>query len=249
MCRPCGGPAGGGTSPAHSLGGGGPAENVAVTDTSPFTVREQSPVPEHAPPQPEKVDADAACADSFTTVPSSNDAEQLKPHSIPAGFETTRPDPLPDNATCSRCCEGPTLANVAQTVTSEEIRTVQPPGPLQPPPQPTNRHPASGIGESVTSVRSANCAEQADPQSIPSGEERTVPDPFVAAVSTCSPDALGRNPNAASISRSRSTTMSQPPVPLQAPLQPANVESVSAVASTLTWVPLAMARTQRSRQP
>lgn len=69
---------------------------VAVTDRASLiaTVHVVAD-PEHAPPQPEKVEPPEAAAVSVTLVPLSYSAEQVAPQSIPAGDEVTVPEPAP----------------------------------------------------------------------------------------------------------------------------------------------------------
>src|SRR5207253_2754526 len=116
------------------------------------------------------------CEDNCTTVPSANEPEQLVPQSIPGGAEATRPDPVPFRATVSVC--GGSFTNVAHTVMSAATCVTHAPGPPQAPLQVSNRQPDAGVAESVTFVPSANAAEQAMPQSIPAGDETTLPAPF-----------------------------------------------------------------------
>jgi hypothetical protein len=51
------------------LGGCALVSKLAETARSLFTVNEQAPVPEHAPPQPAKVDPEAGIAVNVTLVP------------------------------------------------------------------------------------------------------------------------------------------------------------------------------------
>jgi hypothetical protein len=69
--------------------------NVAVTDLAALIVTIQLPVPVHAPLQPVNVDVPSGAAVKVTTVPLSNNAEQVAPQSIPAGDEVTEPPPVP----------------------------------------------------------------------------------------------------------------------------------------------------------
>jgi len=59
-------------------------------------VTEQSPVPEHAPPQPVKVEPVSAAAVRVTTAFRSKLAEQNEPQSMPGGELVTVPEPVPD---------------------------------------------------------------------------------------------------------------------------------------------------------
>src|SRR6478752_2490203 len=164
------------------------AVKVAVTVVSALRVTTQSPVPEQPPPdQPAKVEPASAAAVSVTTVPSSNEAWQVAPQSIPAGLLVTVPLPEPAFDAVSVCVTGMPV-NVAVTVVSAPSVTTQSPVPEQPPPdQPANVEPSAGDAESVTTVPSSNDAWQVAPQSIPAGELVTVPlpEPPFDTVSTC----------------------------------------------------------------
>jgi len=69
---------------------------VAVTVVAAFRVTEHVAVPEQPPPlQPVKIEPLAGVAVSVTTVPVSNEAEQVAPQSIPGGSEVTVPVLVP----------------------------------------------------------------------------------------------------------------------------------------------------------
>ena len=55
----------------------------------------QLPVPVQAPPQPANVLPDAGCVLNVTNVPATKLAEQVLPHSMPAGMLVTVPLPAP----------------------------------------------------------------------------------------------------------------------------------------------------------
>ena len=84
-----------------TLGGGGVSVNVAVTDLAAFMVTLHAPVPVHAPLQPAKKDPASTVGVSATGVPELNDAAQVEPQSIPAGFDVTLPPPEPPLLTVS----------------------------------------------------------------------------------------------------------------------------------------------------
>jgi hypothetical protein len=111
---------------------------------------------------------------SVTAVPLANACEQGAPQSIPAGELVTVPDPLPDLTR-----ESVTVGvNVAVTVLSASMGTVQVPGPEQPPPdQPVKTEPDAGVAVSVTEAPAANEPTQVLPQLTPAGELVTVPLP------------------------------------------------------------------------
>src|SRR5512140_339455 len=72
---------------------------VALTTVSAFIVTEQAWVPEHAPPQFFSAQPVSGRASSATTLPATNWAEQVVPHSMPAGLEVILPPP--ETATAS----------------------------------------------------------------------------------------------------------------------------------------------------
>jgi hypothetical protein len=93
---------------------------VAVTDCAAFIVIVQEPLPEQeAPLQPTKVEPAAAEAVSATDVPAVNALLQFAPQEIPAGLETTVPDPVPVLPTESTNEVGP-LPPPRYTVTKSE---------------------------------------------------------------------------------------------------------------------------------
>src|SRR5438477_5988569 len=53
----------------------------------------------HPPVNPLKLEPEAGVAVSVTAVPLGKEAEQVAPQSMPAGFEVTVPDPVPDFVT------------------------------------------------------------------------------------------------------------------------------------------------------
>ena len=129
------------------------------------------------------------------------------------------------------------------TVASAFITTLQSPDPEQAPLHPSKRQPWSGVAESVTLVPSSNAAEQDDPQSIPAGDDRIVPEPFRAMVNACWFGPVGTSANAGSSSRSRSTVNWQAPLPLQLPFQAENIHPPSGEAVAVTLVPFATGTT------
>src|SRR5436305_412077 len=206
--------------------------NVARAVLSAPSVSWQTPVPEQPPLHSPKVEPTAAVAVSVTTVPSASDAEQVVPHSMPAGELVTVPDPEPPRVTESVCT---VCANVAVTVWSAPSVTTQGFVPEQAPLQPVNVEPAAGVAVSVTTVPSASAAEQVAPQAIAAGELVTVPLPAPAGL-TVNVCMISVNVAVAVWSAPRVTT--HVPVPEQPPpLQPVQVEPAAAVAVRVTAVP------------
>lgn len=70
---------------------------VAFTVAAPVMVTEQVALlePEHAPPQPAKVEPALGTAVRVTTVPLGKVSEHLAPQSMRPGADVTTPEPLP----------------------------------------------------------------------------------------------------------------------------------------------------------
>lgn len=149
---------------------------MALTFVAAVTKTVQAPVPEHAPPQPPKVDPLEAAAVSVTWVPWSYEAEQVAPQSMPAGVEVTAPAPLPVLLTVST---SDVRSKVAVTLCAWLSVTVQLNAVAEhAPPQLLKVEPMPGVAVSVTEVPSAKSAAQVAPQSMPEGEEAMVPVPL-----------------------------------------------------------------------
>jgi hypothetical protein len=67
--------------------------NVAVTDLAASIDTTQAPLPLQLPDHPVNVHPGAGEADSPTTAPLANSAEQVAPHAMPPGADVTSPDP------------------------------------------------------------------------------------------------------------------------------------------------------------
>jgi hypothetical protein len=133
----------------------------------------------------------------------------------------------------------PLRLNVAVTVRAAVIATVQVAVPVQAPLQPANTEPAAGAAVSVTDAPLLNAKLHSVPQLIPAGDEVTVPVPLPArvtvAVNVVVPDVL----NVAVTARATVIETVHVLVPVQAPLQPANVDPPAAAAVSVTDAPLA----------
>ena len=118
--------------------------NVAVTLCAALIVTTQLPTPLQAPLQPEKPQPFAGVAVSVTCVPGAKFALHVDGQLIAVGELVTEPLPvtLTDNAT--------SCTNVAVTDSAVFIATVQPPLPLQAPPQLPKAQPPAGVGVKVT---------------------------------------------------------------------------------------------------
>jgi hypothetical protein len=117
--------------------------------------------------------------------------------------------------------------------------TMHVPVPVHAPPQPVNVEPVAGVAVRVTEVPAAYEALQVPPQSIPLGEEETVPVPVPFFVAARVYEVGVLTPNVAVRVVLALTTRAQVPVPVQAPLQPVNVEPEAGVALSAKLVPLA----------
>ena len=126
---------------------------------------------------------------------------------------------------------------VALTDFAASMVTLHAPVPLHAPLQPANVELASGVAAKLTTVPFAKLAEHVGPQEIPAGELATVPVP-VPLLATVRVKGPGFAVKFALTDFAASMVTLQAPVPLQAPLQPANVEPVSAVAVKFTTAPL-----------
>jgi hypothetical protein len=132
---------------------------------------------------------------------------------------------------------------VALTDFAASMVTLQAPVPLQAPLQPANVEPESGTAVKLTTVPLAKLAEHVVPQEIPEGVLVTVPvpAPLLATVRVKGP---GFAVKFALTDFAASMVTLQAPIPLQAPLQPANVKPESGTAVKLTTVPLAKSAEQ-----
>ena len=207
-----------------------------------FIVTTQGPVPLHAPPQPVNVVPAAGVAVSVTVLPLAKLALQVPPQLIPAGLLMTVPVPLPVLLIVSVVGAA---VKVAATVCVPFMTTTQGPVPLQAPPQPAKVEPPVGVAVSVTVLPLAKLAEQVPPQSIPAGVLVTVPVPVLFTESVAG-DAAGSN--CAFTIWLLFVTTTQDPVPVQAPLQPANVDPPLPVAVRVTEVPPAKLAEQEPPQ-
>ena len=202
--------------------------NVAVTLFAASIVTTQAPVPEHALLQPANDDEAAGVAANVTSDPSAYDAEHAAPQRIPAGAELTEPEPEPVRDTL----RVNVVLNDAPTLFAASIVTEHAPVPEHAPVQPSNTAPGSGDGVSVTTVPPLYVAAQVEPQKIPSGDEVTVPGPVRVTDSR-----YESRVNVAVTAFAASIVRVQAPLPVHAPLQPANDEVASGVAVSVTSVP------------
>jgi len=126
----------------------------------------------------------------------------------------------------------------ALTDFAASIVTLHAPVPLHAPLQPANVEPESGVAAKLTTVPFAKLAEHVGPQEIPEGVLATVPVP-VPPLATVRVKGPGFAVKFALTDFAASMVTLHAPVPLQAPLQPANVEPESGAAVKLTTVPFA----------
>jgi len=199
------------------------------------SVTVQPAVPVQAPLQPANAERFAGVAFNVTTVPPLKAALHALPQLIPPGLELTVPEPVPATLAVSvTLCR----ANVAPTLRAWLMLTVQDPAPVQAPLQPAKVEPASGIASRVTLAPLVKLALQTPPQLMPAGLEATIPVPVPFLV-TLSVEVLGgvAAANVAVTLWAAVIVTAQLPVPVQAPLQPVNVEPVAGVAVRVTFVP------------
>jgi hypothetical protein len=132
----------------------------------------------------------------------------------------------------------PDVLNVAVTARGAVIARMQLPVPVQAPLHPANVEPVAAAAVSVTDAPLAKLALQVVPQLMPPVFDVTVPAPvpFLATVSAKLAVVLL---NVAVTLRAWVIDTVQPPVPVHAPLQPANVEPPAAAAVSVTLVPVA----------
>jgi hypothetical protein len=127
--------------------------------------------------------------------------------------------------------------NVALTDCAEFIVTLHAPVPLHAPPQPAKVEPESGVAAKLTTVPLAKLAEHVVPQEIPEGVLVTVPVPL-PLLDTVRVKGPAFALKFAPTDFAASMVTLHAPVPVQAPLHPANVEPESGVAVKFTTVPL-----------
>ncbi len=206
--------------------------NVAVTACIDDIVTVQAPVPLHEPLQPAKRDDESGVAVSVTIVPESyKEAQMPKPKTVqlmPAGALVTNPPPLPVAAVISWNCR----VNVAVTDCALDIVTLHATMPLHAPLK-AELDEKSGAAVSVTRVPESNVAEHVPGQLMPAGALVTVPPPL-PAVATVN---VNWRMNVAVTECAADIVTMHAPVPLHAPLQPANRDVASGVAVSVTGAP------------
>ncbi|MBL8523406.1 MAG: hypothetical protein JNN20_06945 [Betaproteobacteria bacterium] len=141
-------------------------------------------VPEQFPDQPEKLDPLAGLAVSVTTLLIASAVEHVLPHEIPAGLETTEPEPVPATPTYNVAVAGggggvaATAAKLAVQLTFCDSTPVNVAAmPLQTPDQPLNVDPLAATAESVMLALTGKLATHVLPQEMPVGKVVTVPMP------------------------------------------------------------------------
>ena len=188
----------------------------------------QLPVPVQAPLQPLNTEVVSGDAVNVITCPVVKGDEQSAPQSTPAGLEVTRPSPTPVRVTFMGKV---LLVKEALAVFAASIVTVHVPVPLQAPDQPLNWEVLSGVAVNVIVVAPSYDALQVGPQEIPAGVVVTAPAPLPDFVTVTG--AVNR----AETDLGASMVTVQPPVPVQAPLQPEKVNPVSGRTVSITELP------------
>ena len=154
---------------------------------------------------------------------------------MPVGLEVTVPVPVPARVTASAKLDE--LLNVAVTARAAVIDTAQVPVPVQAPLQPAKVEPLAAAAVSVTEVPLAKFALQVAPQLMPPVLDVTVPEPEPVLL-TVNAKVVVLLLKVAVTERAAVIDTVQLPVPVHAPLQPANVEPLAAAAVSDTDVPL-----------
>ena len=132
----------------------------------------------------------------------------------------------------------PEGSNVAVTERAWFIVSTQPLVPVHAPFQPMNVEPLAGAAVSVTDAFAPKLATHAVPQLMPEGDEVMVPLP-VPALDTLSEKVAMALKVAVTARTCVIDTEHVVAVPVQAPLQPANVELLATAAVSVTTVSLA----------
>ena len=194
------------------------------------------PVLQSWPLQPVNLESASAVAFKVTTVPLSNNVEQVGPQLIPAGVLITLPLPVPflvrdrENFVWEL-----SELNVALQVlaTSIIIFPALHPVPLQP----AKVEPAADVAVRVVTVPLVNDAEQVLPQLMPEGLLVTVPLPVPFFVIDRI-DFVSAGCGLKVAVQVLATSMVITPLLQPVPLHPANVEPSAGVAVNVTSVPL-----------
>jgi hypothetical protein len=205
--------------------------NVAVTLLDAGLASVHGPVPVQAPLHPVKMDPLSAVAVSVTAVLARYVAVHVDPQLTPAGTLITVPAPLPAKLTVTVLVFA---VNVAVTLADALPPSVQVPVPVQPPLQPANVDPVAAVAVNVTDVPAKYVALHVGPQLIPAGLLLTPPAPVPARLTET---VLGFAVKVAVTLADPFPPSAQVPVPVQPPLQPANVDPLAGVAVNVTDVP------------
>lgn len=225
-----------GTSAERMSLGGVVLLKVAVTDSAAFIVTEQPPVPLQAPLHPANVEPAVGVSLSVTCWPLLKLAVQPPPQLIPVGLLVTVPAPVPPFVTVSTKVVTAGL-NVAVTDSAALSVTVHVPVPVHPAPlQPPNVEPEFSAAVSTTWEPLLKFAEHVAPQLIPDGLLVTVPVPVPDFV-TVKVNVVGLNV-ADTDSAALIVTVQTPTPEHPAPVQPANVLPLFAVAVSVTCDPV-----------
>lgn len=165
---------------------------------------------------------------------------------IPGRAELTIPLPVPSLETFKAYV---ILVKVAVTLRAWIIVTEHVPVPVQAPLHPEKVEMASGVGVSVTGVPFVYVSEQSDPQSIPVGEEATVPLPVPERATDNANMLGGVTEKFAVTTASPLTVTTHGPVPLHPPpVHPSNWDVPLGVAVNVTDCPTAKFSEQSAPQ-
>jgi len=231
---------------AGPVGGGGvvvEVPNTASTLRGALIDTLHAPVPLQAPLQPRKVEPVVGVAVSETVADDAKLALQVVPQLIPAGELVTVPAPPPLFVTVSAFWDA---VKFAVAFSTELTVSVQVEVPEQAPLQPAKVEPALGVAVSVTTEPEVKLLVQVAPQLRPLGEEVTTPLPVPVLAMVIDGKAVANV--AVTLLAVLMETLHDVAVPVQAPLQPLNVEPALGVAVRLTVVPCAYVALQVAPQ-
>lgn len=133
----------------------------------------------------------------------------------------------------------PATTNVAVTDRATVIVTLQAPAPAQAPLHPAKVDPLAAAALKVTLAPLSKAALQVLPQSIPTGDDVTVPLPVPALLTSSARVVAELSSKVAVTALAPSMVTVQAPVPEHGPLHPTKVDPFAAAAFKVTLVALA----------
>jgi hypothetical protein len=201
---------------------------ATAADAARATTAHDRATPWQEPDQPARIQPSAATACNVSRDPTGSNTPQTVPQEIPAGELTI--DPLPVTLTAIGRRVGWTPPMAAVTARARITGTTQAPLPVHAPPQLTEPD-----GVRVTFTPAPNEATQASPQAIPGTSLVTVPPPAATATAY----TVSGGANVAVTDRGSPILTEHDPVPVQAPVQPANDQPGVGAAISVTVLSVA----------